>query len=159
MFNKTVKKYLASFVDDTALNWETFLLALALSYNTSYHSTIATTPFELLFGEKARLPSFPNKDIQKVHYGETSVAERFNLLQKLWKLAHENATSGQKTKEHYDKRAMPHPFKIGDKVLIANEFDTTKNPKLVPNWKGPGEIIDINDTNAIIKLKCSMSPN
>ncbi len=39
------------------------------------------------------------------------------------------------------------------KVLIANDFDTTKNPKLVPNWKGPGEIIDINDTNARIKFK------
>jgi len=69
-------------------------------------------------------------------------------------LAHENATAnGQKTKEQYDKKAMPHPFKIGDKVLIANEFDTTKNPKLVPNWKGPGKIIDINDTNSKIKFK------
>jgi hypothetical protein len=48
---------------------------------------------------------------------------------------------------------MPHTFKIGDKVLIANNFDTTKNPKLVPNWKGPGKIIDINDTNAKIKFK------
>ena len=48
---------------------------------------------------------------------------------------------------------MPHPFKIGDKVLIANEFDTTKNPKLVPNWKGPGKIIYLNDTNAKIKFK------
>jgi hypothetical protein len=154
VFNKTVKKYLASFVDDTALNWETFLPALALSYNTSYHSTIATTPFELLFGEKARLPSFPNEDIQKVHYGETSAAERFNLLQKLRKLAHTNATErGEKTKEQYDKNSMPHNFHIGDKVLIANDFDTTKNPKLVPNWKGPGEIIDINDTNARIKFK------
>jgi hypothetical protein len=146
VFNKTVKKYLASFVDDTALNWETFLPALALSYNTSYHSTIATMPIELLFGEKARLPSFPNEDIQKVHYGETSA--------KLRTLAHDNtAANSQKTKEQYDKKAMPHPFKIGDKVLIANEFDTTKNPKLVPNWKGPGEIIDINDTNARIKFK------
>ncbi len=56
VFNKTVKKYLASFVDDTTLDWENFLPALMLSYNTSYHSTIATTPFELLFGEKPRLP-------------------------------------------------------------------------------------------------------
>jgi len=127
VFNKMVKKYLASLVDDTALNWETFLLALALSYNTSYHSTNATTPFELLFGEKARIPSFPNKDIQKVHYCETSAAERFNLLQKLRKIAHENATAnGQKKKEQYDKKAMPHSFKIGDKVLISNNFDTTK---------------------------------
>ncbi len=38
-------------------------------------------------------------------------------------------------------------------MLISNDFDTTKNPKLVPNWKGPGEIIDINDTNAKIKFK------
>jgi hypothetical protein len=38
-------------------------------------------------------------------------------------------------------------------VLISNDFDTTKNPKLVPNWKGPGKIIDINDTNAKIKFK------
>jgi hypothetical protein len=38
-----------------------------LSYNTSYHSTIATTPFELLFREKPWLPSFPNSDIQRLH--------------------------------------------------------------------------------------------
>jgi transposase InsO family protein len=53
VFNKTAKHFLQSFVDDTTLNWETFLAALAISYNTSYHSTIATTQFELLFGEKA----------------------------------------------------------------------------------------------------------
>jgi hypothetical protein len=52
VFNKTVKKYLASFVYETALNWETFLPALALSYNTSYHLTIASTPFELLFRKR-----------------------------------------------------------------------------------------------------------
>jgi hypothetical protein len=52
VFNKRVKKYLATFMDDTTLNWENFLLALMLSYNMSYHSTIATTPFKLLFWEK-----------------------------------------------------------------------------------------------------------
>jgi hypothetical protein len=56
VFNKTVKKFLQSFADDTTLHWETFLPALAISFNASYHSTIATTLFELLFGEKAHLP-------------------------------------------------------------------------------------------------------
>ncbi len=79
VFNNTVKKYLSSFVDKTALNWETFLPALLLRYNTSYYSTIATTPFKLLFGEKALLPSFPNKEIEKILYGETTAAEQFNL--------------------------------------------------------------------------------
>ncbi len=153
VFNKTVKKFLQSFLDDTTLNWETFLPALAISYNTSYHSTIATTPFELLFGEKARLPSFPNEDIQQIHYGETSAAERFNLLQKLRAKAHQSATEqGLKSKATFDKNTVPHKFKIGDKVLISNDFYVGKNPKLAPTFTGPGEIIDINDTNAKVKI-------
>jgi hypothetical protein len=32
VFNKTVKKFLQSFLDDTTLNWETFLPALVISY-------------------------------------------------------------------------------------------------------------------------------
>jgi hypothetical protein len=54
------------------------------------------------------------------------------LLQKLRKIAHDNATAnGQRTKEQYNKKA--YSFKIGEKVLISNDFDTTKKPKLVPN--------------------------
>jgi len=37
-------------------------------------------------------------------------------------------------------------------VLISNDFYTGKNPKLAPTFKGPGEIIDINDTNAKVKI-------
>jgi transposase InsO family protein len=65
VFNKTVKKYLASYVDKTTLNWDEFLPPLMLAYNISYHSTIATTPFELLFGVRPRLPSLPAPDIQR----------------------------------------------------------------------------------------------
>jgi hypothetical protein len=47
---------------------------------------------------------------------------------------------------------MAHKFKIGDKVLISNDFYTGKITKLVPQFKGPGEIIDINDNNAKVKI-------
>jgi len=47
---------------------------------------------------------------------------------------------------------MPHSFKIGDNVLISNDFNVSKNPKLAPTYTGPGKIIDINDTNAKVKL-------
>jgi hypothetical protein len=117
VFNKKVKKYLVSFVDETALNWETFLPALSLSYNTSYHSTIATTPFELLFGEKAQLPSFPNEDIQKIQYSESTAAERFNLFKKLRKMALENASSkGLKRKNNMTKRLSLTHLKLAIKL-------------------------------------------
>jgi hypothetical protein len=52
-----------------------------LAYNTSYHSTIATTPFELLFGVKPRLPSLPAPEFECHHYGESFAAERLQMLQ------------------------------------------------------------------------------
>ncbi len=68
IFNKTVKKYLASYVEESTLTWDEFLAGLMLSYNMSYHSTIATMPFELLFGIRPRLPSLPAPEIQCQHY-------------------------------------------------------------------------------------------
>jgi len=82
-----------------------------LSYNTSYHSTIATAPFELLFREKPWLPSFPNSDIQRLHYGESTSAERYQLKQKICFLAKNIAhDQGEKIKNNFDKNAMPHNF-------------------------------------------------
>ncbi len=48
---------------------------------------LPTTPFKLLFGEKPQLPSFPNPDIQHLHYGEPTSAEHYQLLQKICFLA------------------------------------------------------------------------
>jgi hypothetical protein len=82
-----------------------------------------------------QLPSFPNKDIQQIHYGETSAAERFNLLQKLWAKANQFATEqGLKSKSIFEKDTLPHKFKIGDKVLISNDFYVRINPKLAQNF-------------------------
>jgi transcription elongation factor len=51
-----------------------------------------------------------------------------------------------------DKEACAHKFQISDKVLISNDFNMGKTPKLGPSFKGPGEIIDINDNNAKVKM-------
>jgi hypothetical protein len=56
------------------------------------------------------------------------------------------------TKKNFDRNTIGHKFKIGDKVLISKDFYTGKNPKLAPKFNGPGEIIDINDTNAKVKI-------
>ena len=156
VFNKTVKKYLNSFVDNTTLNWEEFLPALSFAYNTSYHSTISTTPFELLFGVKARLPSFPNPDIQKIHYGENFAAERLNILQKARSLAHQHATlKGAEYKSDHDKRAKQHNFQPGQQVMLREMTFLHKNPKLARQWSGPHVVLQADDTNVSIKLNKS----
>jgi transposase InsO family protein len=154
VLNKTVKKYLSSYVDETTLNWQDFLPALMLAYNTSYYSTIATTPFELLFGVKPRLPSLPAPEIERMHYMESFAAERLQILQHACKLAHETATEqGKKYKLNYDSKAAPHKFKIGQRIFLNDSTSLGKNSKLSPNWTAPYEIIDINDNNSKNKIK------
>jgi hypothetical protein len=60
-------------------------------YNISYHSTIPTTPFELLFGVKPCLPSLPAPDIEGQHYGESFAAERMQILHHALKVDHQHA--------------------------------------------------------------------
>jgi hypothetical protein len=134
VFNKTVMKYLASYVDETTLNWDEFLPALMLAYNTSYHSTIATTPFQLLFGVRPRLPSLPAPEIQRQNYGESFSAERLQLLQHARQVYRQHAEiQGQKYKDNFDKTVAGHKFKIDQKVWLSDTTALGKNPKLRPN--------------------------
>jgi hypothetical protein len=154
VFNKTVKKYLASYIDETTLNWEEFLPALMLAYNTSYHSTIATTPFELLFGIRPRLPSLPAPEIQRVQYGESFPAERLQLLQHARQVARQHAESqGIKYKSNFDTSTAPHKFKVDQKVWLSDTTALGKNPKLTPKWLGPYVIVDLNENNAKLQIK------
>jgi hypothetical protein len=121
VFNKTLAKYMKTVVDETTLNWEWYLAPLMFSYNTSYHSTTKKTPFDLLYGMKPRLPSFPVEELKRINYGEGFVAERMQLLQQARRMAEQDSEeASEKYKEQHDKTAKEHNFQVGDKVLIDN---------------------------------------
>ena len=154
VFNKTVAKYLSSFVHTSTLYWEQYIPALMFAYNTSYHSTIMSTPFELLYGMKPRLPSFPNQNIQQLHYGESFASQRLQILQKARSIAFENIQKqGEGYKNQFDKRAIPHSYKIGDQVLYHEQTFVGRNKKLAPKWLGPATVVRVNETNIHIKCK------
>jgi hypothetical protein len=133
--NKTIAKYLNSFVDSTTLNWEQFLAPLMFSYNTSFHRSIKNTPYFLTFGMDPRLPSFPNPDIREKFYGESSAADMFQKLQVARQLATENnLLATNETKLSFDKHAKPHSFAINQLVLLEEYNFLGKNPKLSPKW-------------------------
>ena len=76
--NKTIQKYLASFVDETRLDWPIYMAPMAFAYNTSVHRSIKTTPVFLNYGAELRYPSFPNPDVQW-YYGESTAAAWYNV--------------------------------------------------------------------------------
>ena len=125
------------------------------SYNTSYHSTTKTTPFNLLYGMKPRLPAFPVEELQRINYGEGFVAERMQLLQQARRMAEEDSNvASEKYKEQHDKTEKEHNFQVGDEVLIDNQLFVSKNKKFSPMWIGPYKITKIiNKQNVEVKIK------
>ena len=55
-FFRTLKRMLASYVNEKGDDWDLFLNKVAFAYNTSTHDMTQHTPFELTFGRKPIVP-------------------------------------------------------------------------------------------------------
>jgi hypothetical protein len=141
--NKTIQKYLASFVDGSTLDWPLYMAPMAFAYNTSLHRTIKSTPFFLTFGVEPRYPSFPNPEVQR-YYGESQAAEWYNRLLHCRQIAaQQQATATNRAAQDYNKTAAPHNFQAGQCVWLNEMNFLGRNRKLSPNWTGPYTIIQV----------------
>jgi len=146
--NKTIAKYLNSFVDKSTLDWEQYIAPLMFSYNTSFHRSVKNTPFFLTFGIEPRLPSFPNPDLRERFYGESSAAEMFQRLQVARQTAvQSNLESTGKSSDYFNKSAKPHSFAINQMVLLEEYNFLGKNQKLSPKFSGPHIILSLKGTH------------
>ena len=56
--NKSIAKYLATFVDESTFDWDNYLPPLMFVYNTSFNHSKISTPFFLIFAMGLRHLSF-----------------------------------------------------------------------------------------------------
>ena len=149
--NKTIAKYLASFVDETTLDWELYLAPLMFCYNTSVHTSTKTSPHFLTYGYFPRLPSIFGADMDRVFYGENTVDEMMTQLQHARRIA---AANNDNVRDKYvashDTKIAPQTFQVSQKVLIDENMFLNKNKKLAPKYNGPFVISRVFDTNAEI---------
>jgi transposase InsO family protein len=75
--NRSIIRYLSSFVDDSTLDWEVYLAPLMFSYNTTFHRSLKTSPFFMTFGIHPRLPA----EIVQPQYGSDLPTELMQRLQ------------------------------------------------------------------------------
>jgi hypothetical protein len=140
--SKTIAKYLRNLVRDDTLDREQYLAPLMFSYNTSFHSSIKTTPFFVTFGLKPRLPNFPGPDLRRKFYGESSSAElhqRFFYARDIARKNNQNSTEENQNK--FNKKAELHKYQVQQLVLLDEHSFLHKNTKLAPKWSGPHIII------------------
>lgn len=153
--NKTIQKYLQSFVDSTTLDWENYIAPMMFAYNTSFHRTIQTSPHFLTFGSLARQPAFAPTDLREKYYETQSEKERFQTLQEAREIAWKNSMHQHETyQQQYDRKAAPHDFEVNQWVLLQENYFLNKNAKLSEKYSGPFKIVQLKGTNnAIIQVK------
>ena len=117
--NKTIAKYLASFVDSTTLDWEDYLYPLMFSYNTSFHRSILNTPHFLTFGVEARQPGFFAADVRCKFYGESSTDELMMRMLAARDVARRcNQQASDRAEADANKMAQPHSYQKNQLVLL-----------------------------------------
>jgi len=123
------------------------------NYNTSVHEATKHTPYELIFGKIARIPSNePLASGDKLATYNEYLVNLVSQLHAIQKNARENVVEAKiKSKRHYDKKINPQTFKLGDQVFLLKG---PKPGKFGDQYTGPHEVLEIlNRNNVRIKIK------
>ena len=161
--NRTLLGLLKAYVSSDQKDWCSYLDLVLLAYRTSVHSSSNFTPFQLVYGREANLPSsflVPKQDLPEQELGDFS----YNLSIKLTKIRElaakhmEKASLQQKTQK--DKRAHPSQVKPGDQVHVYVPHSTPgTSPKLASCWPGPYLVLKRSDPNVLIQWSTSSRRN
>lgn len=153
----TLKDYFKCYINKDLNNWDEFLNFATFSYNTSIHKSTQKTPYELVFGQRARIPSQINNPKPLANYSELA-DDIVNKLKILRETARENIMKSKtRSKEYFDKtHNRTYRFNEGDLVLLYDCQSKAKNKKLAPNYKGPYKIEQIhNNHTATLRISPS----
>lgn len=153
--HQTLADYLTHFIKESQDDWDTWIPYSMFSYNTTPHTTTKFTPYELIFGKIAKLPTAITKPPEFHYTYDDYVSELRHKLQISNKVARENILkSKDHSKEIYDRKLNITKFKVGEKVFLLNESKQPgRSKKLTNKYTGPYIIIEENSpVNYTIKV-------
>ncbi|KAL6427138.1 hypothetical protein ACFW04_008640 [Cataglyphis niger] len=145
-------EYLKQYANDQK-QWDRWLSLAMFNYNTGVHEATRHTPYELVFGKIARIPSNEalGSEDKLANYDDYLI----NLVTQLHTIqgnAHKNVVDAKlRSKQYYDKKINPQNFKPGDHVFLLRG---PKPEKFGDHYTGPHEILEIiNKNNVKIRIK------
>lgn len=145
--HKTLNEYLRSYINEHGDDWDSWLSYFEFCYNTT--PTIHNySPFQLIYGKKARLPqNLMNDNLQPIYNFDLYSAELQHKLQNSWNFVRKTLYKDKiVSKKYYDRNKNPSDFSVNDLVLLKN-FNIKKLESL---YQGPFRIIDRLGVNSKI---------
>ena len=149
---------LAAYSDSNQSNWDLYLPLVLLAYRTSEQSTNQNSPFELLYGREARLPT-------DLDFNNSYLASPFiESIQYGWKEAKRQIEKKAKlNKERYDSKYMNPPveYKIGDELRFKQPQTKVGLKKKLSNdhWGPPRKVIGVTPENLKLDNKKIVNVN
>ena len=142
--NKSLEQYLRAFTADRPYRWAEWLALAEFWFNTNFHTSLKSTPFEALYG-------FAPPKLQSYIPGTTRVDALDSLLCQreavLTTLRSHLAAAQEKMKFQADKHRQDRTFKVGDWVYLRLQPYRQKTLaykgkwKLSPRFFGPFQIL------------------
>mgnify|MGYP001799327951 CR=1 FL=1 len=134
-----MRRYIQAVIQPPYLDWEQFLPALRICYNTSVSKATLATPFSLVFGMDPNMPFF---DFEiSLNYSENMAGNYITRLAKARKAAELANLEYRKTyKEYYDRKMKTSEGTLStdDQIFVlVVDKRRYKNPKLQPLYVGP----------------------
>nr|XP_043611643.1 uncharacterized protein LOC122583287 [Erigeron canadensis] len=140
---QTLEDMLRVCIIDFGGTWDLHLPLVEFSYNNNYHSSIQTSPYEMLYGRKFRSPICWGEVGQR-EIGGTEVVlktiEKIDVIKERLKAAQD------RQKSYADKRRRPIEFNVGDRIMLKvspwkGVLRFRKRGKLSPRFIGPFKIL------------------
>lgn len=152
--NQIMEDMLRHYVRSDQTNWDKLLGLVEFAINNSYHESIKTTPFSLIY---VKPPKLPIVSIHGVDDASPSALEYAHTVHDLLKFAKQCLTDAQQRYKHYaDNKRMHIQFNKDDKILLSTKNLTLKmigSSKFMPRFIGPYRIMEqINQVTYRVKL-------
>ena len=147
--HRCLNEYLRSFVTEHQSDWDEWMQYYAFNYNTTPHSSHGFTPYELVFGTKAKLP-------QENYTNKIDPVYNFDLYNKELQFKIQKSNQIARERLLYEKNCrVSNPniatntinIKVNDIVYITNE----NRKKLDSFYLGPYKVIRMEDVNCEIE--------
>ena len=141
-FHRTLNSIIRVFCDREDPEWEQYLPAATLAYNTKQHSATGITPFAGMFGRECRLPIdliIPSPD-DKSRDINVHVKETLDRFKKMYNhVRNKNEAVIRRNTQLYTGKT--NELKIGSKVwYLAPRKIKGKPMKITDQWMGPFKI-------------------
>ena len=156
-FNRTLRAMIAKYCETYGTNWDEYLQRLLFAYRTKVHETTNESPFFLLYGRDARIPTESTLDYQKSPYlvdCDDYKIELMDSLSEAWRVAKQNIASSQnRQKTQHDNRATKKvDMHVGDRVMVYRPHETTgKQRKLARPYFGPYRVMELHPNGVTVR--------